>query len=76
MQSQVLWAIDEELGGAKFERLCVDLLYRTYLVFVTSRRVRGMDIDQLRTEFRKKYGFWSSIRGNGFASSLKRPILI
>ena len=118
MQSQVLWAIDEELGGAKFERLCVDLLYRngykdivpiepqdggrdaeelprkgrdrdgfpsyfqfsiearwktkvrgdaaklakrgaqfTYLVFVTSRRVRGVDIDQLRTEFRKKYGW-------------------
>jgi tetratricopeptide (TPR) repeat protein len=118
MQSQVLWAIDEELGGAKFERLCVDLLYRngykdiipiepqdggrdaeelprkgrdrdgfpsyfqfslesgwktkvrrdaaklakrgaqfTYLVFVTSRRVRGVDIDQLRTEFRKNYGW-------------------
>ena len=28
MQSQVLWAISEELGGAEFERLCVDLLYR------------------------------------------------
>jgi len=121
MQSMVLWAIDNELGGAKFERLCVDLLYRngykdivpiepqdggrdaeelprkgrdrdgcpsffqfsleagwkakvrkdaaklhhrgaqfTYLVFVTSRKVRGVDIDQLRTDFRSKYG-WTLI---------------
>jgi len=28
MASQVLWMIDNELGGARFERLCVDLLYR------------------------------------------------
>jgi restriction endonuclease Mrr len=28
MQSMVLWAIGNELEGAKFERLCVDLLYR------------------------------------------------
>lgn len=121
MQSMVLWAIDNELGGAKFERLCVDLLYRngykdivpiepqdggrdaeelprkgrdrdgcpsffqfsleagwkakirrdatklnrrgaqfTYLVFVTSRKVRGVDIDQLRAEFQSKYG-WTLI---------------
>jgi len=121
MQSMVLWAIDNELGGAKFERLCVDLLYRngykdivpiepqdggrdaeelprkrrdrdgcpsffqfsletgwkakirkdatklhrrgaqfTYLVFVTSRKVRGVDIDQLRAEFRSKFG-WTLI---------------
>ena len=118
MQSKVLWAIDNELEGAKFERLCVDLLYRngykdivpiepqdggrdaeelprkgrdrdgcpsffqfslesgwkakitkdaaklhrrgaafTYLVFVTSRKVRGVDIDELRTEFRQTYGW-------------------
>jgi tetratricopeptide (TPR) repeat protein len=121
MQSMVLWAIDSDLEGAKFERLCVDLLYRngykdivpiepqdggrdaeelprkgrdrdgcpsffqfsleagwkakirkdaiklhsrgaqfTYLVFVTSRKVRGVDIDQLRAEFRSKYG-WTLI---------------
>jgi|GEM_PF-2579750 tetratricopeptide (TPR) repeat protein len=121
MESMVLWTIDNELGGAKFERLCVDLLYRngykdivpiepqdggrdaeelprkgrdrdgcpsffqfsleagwkakirkdatklhrrgaqfTYLVFVTSRKVRGVDIDQLRAEFRSKYG-WTFI---------------
>lgn len=121
MQSMVLWAIDSELEGSKFERLCVDLLYRngykdiipiepqdggrdaeelprkgrdrdgcpsffqfsleagwkakirkdatklhrrgaqfTYLVFVTSRKVRGVDIDQLRAEFRSKYG-WTLI---------------
>jgi tetratricopeptide (TPR) repeat protein len=121
MQSKVLWAIDNELEGAKFERLCVDLLYRngyrdivpieaqdggrdaeelprkgrdrdgcpsffqfslesgwkakirkdaaklhqrgaefTYLVFVTSRKIRGVDIDELRTEFRLKYG-WTLI---------------
>jgi tetratricopeptide (TPR) repeat protein len=29
----------------------------TYLVFATSRKVRGVDIDQLRTEFRAKYGW-------------------
>lgn len=118
MQSMVLWTIDNELGGAKFERLCVDLLYRngyqdivpiepqdggrdaeelprkgrdregcpsffqfslesgwkpkirkdaaklhvrgavfTYLVFVTSQSVRGVDIDQLRAEFRLQYGW-------------------
>ncbi len=28
MASQVLWTIDNELDGASFERLCVDLLYR------------------------------------------------
>ncbi len=28
MASQVLWMIDNELDGARFERLCVDLLYR------------------------------------------------
>jgi tetratricopeptide (TPR) repeat protein len=28
MMSNVLWAIDNELDGAKFERLCVDLLHR------------------------------------------------
>lgn len=117
----VLWAVDNELGGARFERLCVDLLFRngykdiipiepqdggrdaeelprkgrdrdgcpsffqfsleagwkakirkdaatlhgsgaqfTYLVFVTSRKVRGVDIDQLRAEFRSKYG-WTLI---------------
>lgn len=121
MHGMVLWAIDHELGGAKFERLCVDLLYRngykdivpiepqdggrdaeelprkgrdrdgcpsffqfsleagwktkvrkdaaklhrrgaqfTYLVFVTSRKVRGVDTDQLRAEFRSKYG-WTLI---------------
>ncbi|MGA2206184.1 MAG: tetratricopeptide repeat protein [Terracidiphilus sp.] len=121
MQSMVLWAIDNELEGAKFERLCVDLLYRngykeivpiepqdggrdaeelprkgrdrdgcssffqfsleagwkakirkdatklhsrgaqfTDLIFVTSRKVRGVDIDQLRAEFRSKYG-WTLI---------------
>jgi tetratricopeptide (TPR) repeat protein len=121
MQSMVLWAVDNELGGAKFERLCVDLLYRngykdivpiepqdggrdaeelprkgrdregcpsffqfsleagwkakvrkdaaklhrrgaqfSYLVFVTSRKVRGVDIDELRAEFRAKYG-WTLI---------------
>lgn len=121
MQGMVLWAIDSDLGGKKFERLCVDLLYRngykdivpiepqdggrdaeelprkgrdrdgclsffqfsleagwkskirkdaaklhrrggefTYLVFVTSRRARGVDIDELRGEFRLKYG-WTLI---------------
>jgi len=29
----------------------------TYLVFATSRKVRGVDIDQIRTEFRAKYGW-------------------
>jgi len=29
----------------------------TYLVFATSRKVRGVDIDQLRAEFRVKYGW-------------------
>jgi tetratricopeptide (TPR) repeat protein len=29
----------------------------TYLVFATSRKVRGVDIDQLRAEFRAKYGW-------------------
>lgn len=28
MQGQVLWAIDNQLDGRKFEQLCVDLLYR------------------------------------------------
>lgn len=28
MLNQVLWAIDNELSGHKFERLCVDLLFR------------------------------------------------
>jgi tetratricopeptide (TPR) repeat protein len=28
MASQVLWMIDNELDGARFERLCVDLLFR------------------------------------------------
>jgi len=121
MQSQVLWTIDNEMEGSKFERLCVDLLYRngykdivpiepqdggrdaeelprrgrdregcpsffqfsleagwkrkirrdaaklgnrgaeiTYLVFVTSQRVRGVDIDLLRAEFRRLYG-WTLI---------------
>lgn len=118
MQGQVLWAIDNQLDGRKFEQLCVDLLYRngykdivpiepqdggrdaeelprkardrdgcpsffqfsletgwkakirrdaaklhrrgaefTYLVFATSRKVRGVDIDELRAEFRAKYGW-------------------
>jgi tetratricopeptide (TPR) repeat protein len=29
----------------------------TYLVFATSRKVRGIDIDQIRAEFRAKYGW-------------------
>jgi tetratricopeptide (TPR) repeat protein len=33
--------------GAKF----------TYLVFATSRKIRGIDIDELRAEFRAKYGW-------------------
>ena len=28
MQGQVLWAIDNQLDGRKFEQLCADLLYR------------------------------------------------
>ncbi len=121
MTGQVLWAIDNELDGRKFERLCIDLLYRngyrdivpiepqdggrdaeefprrgrnregctaffqfsleqdwktklrrdarklsdrrsefSNFVFVTSRSARGVDIDVLKTEVRKEYG-WTLI---------------
>lgn len=119
--NKVLWAIDNELDEAKFERLCVDLLRRQgflditpiepqdggrdaeelprrgrsreghpaffqfskeedwkrklrrdaeklasrksefdTLVFVTSRKARGVDIDALKTEIRESYG-WTLI---------------
>jgi tetratricopeptide (TPR) repeat protein len=116
--NKTLWAIDNELDEAKFERLCVDLLRRhgflditpiepqdggrdaeelprkgrsreghpaffqfskeedwkrklrrdakklisrksefDTFVFVTSRKVRGVDVDALRTEFRETFGW-------------------
>lgn len=116
--NKTLWALDNELDEAKFERLCIDLLRRhgflditpiepqdggrdaeefprkgrsreghpaffqfskevnwkkkirhdakklvprksefDTFVFVTSRKARGVDIDELRTEFRQNYGW-------------------
>lgn len=116
--NKVLWAIDNELDEAKFERLCVDLLRRqgflditpiepqdggrdaeeyprrgrnreghptffqfskeedwkrklrrdaaklagrksefNTLVFVTSRKARGVDVDALKAEIRETYGW-------------------
>src|SRR6266436_1638296 len=118
MLNRVLWTIDNELGGERFERLSIDLLYRngykdivpiepqdggrdaeefprqgrgrdgcaaffqfsleedwksklrrdarklanrrsefSTLVFVTSQKARGVDVDSLKTEFLREYGW-------------------
>lgn len=53
MANQVLWALDNEIEYKKFERLCIDLLYRNgykFIIPVGGMHDRGRDAEEFGRE--------------------------
>jgi len=58
MPSMVLWTIDNELDGARFERLCIDLLHRNGYKDIVPREPQdgGWDAEEFPRQGRGRDG--------------------